>query len=146
MSDDFSILSLKQDLEELAGVEDADRWVIETPADLEVLVMLSPKSAVTDKFQTRLLWSKYPDEAPSLKFRDPETGRLDMPQAWPLVRGFRPQNLDACVNYCQEGFALHPEWKTDPRFAWNPSGNRLLWLLRTLQEELDNHYQGRFKQ
>jgi hypothetical protein len=49
------------------------------------------------------------------------------------------------VNWCAEGFVTHPEWKNDVRFQWNPSGNPLLWVLRQLQEELDEHYQGRFK-
>src|SRR5260370_42639156 len=65
-------------------------------------------------------------------------------RAWPVVTGFRPTSLDACVNYSQEGFALHPEWRKDPNFAWNSTGNQLLWILRTLQDEPDNHYQGRF--
>jgi hypothetical protein len=115
------------------------------PRDLEVLAMMSPESAPTERFQARLLWTRYPDDPPSLKFRDPSTGRLDLPQAWPIVRGFRPQSLDACVNWCSEGFALHPEWKADPRLKWNPNGNRLLFVLRQVQEELDDHFQGRFK-
>jgi hypothetical protein len=101
--------------------------------------------APSELFQARLLWTKYPDLPPSLKFRDTATGRLDLPQAWPIVRGFRPQSLDACVNYCAEGFALHPEWQQDPRFRWDPSNNPVLRVLRTVQEELDEDYQGRFQ-
>jgi hypothetical protein len=146
MAAELSILALQEDFEELAGVDDVSRWNVEALADLEVVVTLSPVTDPNEKYQARLLWSKYPDEAPSLKFRDPATGRLDLPQAWPVVTGFRPTSLDACVNYSQEGFALHPEWRKDPNFAWNSTGNRVLWILRTLQDELDNHYQGRFKQ
>lgn len=145
MSDELSKLNLKDDFEEAKGVSDATRWTLEMPADLEVLVALSPASVPNEQFQARLLWTKYPDEAPSLKFRDPGTGRLDLSSAWPIARGFRPQSLDACVNWCQEGFTLHPEWKADPRFRWNPNGNPLLWVVRQLQEELDDHYQGRFR-
>lgn len=145
MSDELSKLNLKDDFEDATGVSDATRWTLEMPGDLEVLVTMSPASAPKEQFQARLLWTKYPDDAPSLKFRDPVTGRLDLPQAWPIVRGFRPQSLDACVNWCLEGFVLHPEWKTDPRFRWNPTGNPLLRVLRQLQEELDDYYQGRFK-
>ena len=86
----------------------------------------------------------YPD-GPCIRVPQTTTGRLDLPQAWPIARGFRPQSLDACVNWCLEGLALHAEWKTDPRFRWNPNGNPLLWILRQLQEELDDHFQGRFK-
>jgi hypothetical protein len=145
MSDELSKLNLKDDFEEVMGVADSARWVLEMAGELEVLATMSPASVPNERFQARLLWTKYPDEPPSLKFRDPATGRLDLPQAWPLARGFRPQSLDACVNWCSEGFALHPEWRSDPRFRWNPNGNPLLWVLRQLQEELDDHFQGRFK-
>ena len=145
MSDELSRLNLNDDFEETKSVPDAARWELEMPGDIEVLATMSPASAPNERFQARLLWTKYPDEPPSLKFRDPGTGRLDLPQAWPVVRGFRPQSLDACVNWCLEGFALHPEWRSDPRFRWNPNSNALLRVLRQLQEELDDHFQGRFK-
>ena len=145
MSDELSQLNFGDDFAEATGVSEASRWTLEMPADLEVLATMSPATAPTERFQARLQWTKYPDDPPSLKFRDPATGRLDLPQAWPIVRGFRPQSLDACVNWCSEGFALHPEWKADPRLRWNPNGNRLLFVLRQIQEELDDYFQGRFK-
>lgn len=145
MTDELSKLNLRDDFDEATGVSEASRWTLEMPADLEVLATMSPATAPSERFQARLFWTKYPDEPPSLKFRDPGTGRLDLPRAWPNVRGFRPQSLDACVNWCSEGFALHPEWKTDPKLRWNPYGNRLLFVLRQLQEELDDYFQGRFK-
>src|SRR5688500_7091494 len=109
------------------------------PSDLEVFVTLAPAREPDEKFQVRLLWTKYPDGPASREFRCPGTGRLDMPQAWPVGRGFRPQNQDGCCNGCAEGFVTHPEWKSDPRFQWNACGNPLLWVLRQLQEELDEH-------
>ena len=145
MNDELSKLNLKDDFGEASGVPDATRWKLEMPGDLEVLATMSPASATSEQYQARLLWSRYPEDPPSLKFRDPVTGRLDLPQAWPMARGFRPQSLDACVNWCAEGFNLHPEWRNDPRWRWNPSGNPLLWVLRQLQEELDIYYQERFK-
>lgn len=145
MSDELSRLNLRDDFEEAGDGSEGRRWTLEMPSDLEVLVTLTPAHEPNEKFQARLLWTTYPDGPPSLKFRDPSTGRLDMPQAWPVGRGFRPQNLDACCNWCSEGFGIHPEWRNDPRFQWNASGNPLLWVLRQLQEELDEHYQGRFK-
>jgi hypothetical protein len=102
-------------------------------------------AAPEESFQARLLWDVYPDNAPSLKFRDPATGRLDLPAAWPILPGCRPTSLDACVNYCSEGFALHPEWRTDPRFRWNPKGNALLYVLRILQDQFDHSFGGRYK-
>jgi hypothetical protein len=145
MTDELSRMNLRDDFEEAAAAADARRWKLELVADLEVFAIMAPVGVPEERFQSRLLWNKYPDEAPSLKFRDPASGRLDMPQAWPVVRGFRPQSLDACVNWCAEGFVLHPEWKTDARWRWNSNGNPLLWVLRQLQEELDQYFQGRFK-
>jgi hypothetical protein len=143
MSDDLSALNLQDDYDKALRSEDASRWKLERLGPLEVIAAVAPKGH-QDVFQARLLWSVYPGAAPSLKFRDPETGRLDMPSAWPKVRGFRPQSLDACVNWCAEGFAIHPEWRNDQRLRWDPRGNVLLKVLRILQEEMDNHYQGRF--
>jgi len=145
MSDEFSRLNLRDDFQEATEVADAAKWKLELSAEFEVFATMSPVTAPGEQFQARFVWSKYPDEAPSLKFREPTSGRLDIPQAWPVVRGFRPQSLDACVNWCSEGFALHPEWRTDPRWKWNSSGNPLLWVLRQLQEELDHYYGGRFQ-
>ena len=145
MSDELSVLNLRDDFAEAGDVPEAARWKLEMSSALEVLVTLAPVRAPDEIFQVRLLWTRYPDCPPSLKFRDPKSGRLDMPQAWPVGRGFRPQSLDACVNWCSEGFALHPEWRTDPRWKWNSSGNPLLWVLRQLQEELDHYYGGRFQ-
>ncbi|HEV2328463.1 MAG TPA: hypothetical protein VGY56_06710 [Verrucomicrobiae bacterium] len=144
MSDELSELNFRQDLQEALQAEDALRWKIEQVAPLGIYVSLSPASAPGEMFQARLLWKIYPGEPPSLKFRDPATCRLDLPTAWPVVRGFRPQSLDACVNYCVEGFNLHPEWKNDANLKWSDVGNRLLWVVRRLQDELDNHYTKRF--
>ena len=112
---------------------------------LEVFATVSPAGKAGEVFQARLLWDMYPDQPPSLKFRDPVTGRLDQPAAWPQVRGFRPASLDACVNWCAEGFIVHPEWRNDPKLRWDPRGNVLLKVLRILQDELDYYFQGRFK-
>jgi hypothetical protein len=143
--DELSELNLKDDFEEALKAEDASRWKLELPSSLEVLATMSSKLFESEIFHARLLWRVYPGEAPSLKFRDLDSGQLDKPKAWPIVRGFRPTSLDACVNWCAEGFNLHPEWRTDPRFRWDPRGNVLLKVLRTLQGELDSYCQGRYK-
>jgi len=145
MSQELSALNLQEDFEKLQACDDAARWKLEKPGPLEVLAGMSPAGNRDEVFQARLLWSAYPELPPSLKFRDPATGRLDMPTAWPMVRGFRPGSLDACVNWCAEGFALHPEWRNDAGIRWDPRGNVLLKVLRILQDELDNYYQGRFR-
>lgn len=144
MSDPLSELSFQQDLEEALLADDSKRWKIEKAGPLEVYVTLASVKDPQELFQARLLWRVYPGEPPSLKFRDPKTGALNTPSAWPQARGFRPQSLDACVNWCIEGFALHPEWKNDPNLKWNPNGNMLLLVIRRIQNELDFHYAKRF--
>jgi hypothetical protein len=141
----FSELNLQEDFEKVLSCEDAARWKLEKPGSLEVYAAMSSVHYPEELFQARLLWTDYPGRPPSLKFRDPATGQLDLPRAWPVVRGFRPQNLDACVSWCQEGFAFHPEWEKDPQYRWDSKGNVLLKVLRILQDELDNHCGGRFK-
>lgn len=144
MSVELSELNLDEDFRRVLAMPDAARWGLEKPARLEVWAMMGPASKPAERFQARLLWREYPGDAPpSLKFRDPATGRLDLASAWPKIRGFRPTSFDACVNYCAEGFALHPEWKNDPRYRWISNGNVLLKILRILQDEFDNHYEER---
>lgn len=143
MSDELSELNLREDLAKALTVPEASRWCLEMPGPLEVWCAMNPSNASGEVFHARLLWTEYPGRPPSLKFRDPTTGRLDNPSAWPKVPGFRPQNLDACVNWTTEGFSLHPEWTNDPRFRWDSRGNRLLFVLRTLQDELDDRFEGR---
>ena len=145
MVDELSQLNFLQDLDEALKVGEAQQWKVEKVSALEIYVEISSAKAPAEKFQLRLHWSIYPDEPPSIKFRDPQSGRLDMPTAWPVVRGFRPANLDTCVNYSSEGFVTHPEWKKDANLKWNPNGNSVLRILRTLQNEMDEHFEGRFK-
>ena len=143
MTEEFSVLNLQQDFVEVLATGDASRWKLEKAGPLEVLVTMSSLKALEEEFQARLLWVIYPDEPPSLKFRDPQTGRLDITSAWPRVRGFRPTSFDACVNYTMEGFNLHPAWRTDPSIRWDSRGNSLLKVLRRIQAELDEFYEGR---
>jgi hypothetical protein len=144
-TNELSELNLKDDFQEVLGLEEASIWKLEKPGPLEIWCTLSSLKAPGDLFQVRLLWISYPDDAPSLKFREPTSGRLDVPNAWPVVPGFRPSSLDACVNWCSEGFALHLEWRNDGRYSWRSDGNVLLKVLRILQEQLDDNYGGRFK-
>lgn len=143
MTEDLSVLNLEDDYQEVLTVEGAGRWRLEKPAPLEVWATMYPARAPTELFQARLLWRVYPGEPPSVKFRDPATGRLDLTSAWPQVRGFRPSSFDTCVNWSLEGFAVHPEWRTDPALRWDDRGNVLLKVLTYLQAELDDCFQGR---
>jgi hypothetical protein len=142
---ELSTLNLDDDLREAISVPEASRWQLQRAGPLEVWASMSSSSNPGEVFLARLLWTQYPEPPPSLKFRDPATGRLDVPTAWPIVRGFRPASLDACVNWCAEGFNLHPEWRSDPSLRWDSNGNVLLKVVRILQDELDGHFQGRFR-
>lgn len=144
MSKELSELNLQGDFQKAKRVKDARRWKLENPGGLEIFGTMSPMDMPEETFQARLLWDVYPDNPPSLKFRDPESERLDLPTAWPKLPGYRPQSLDACVNYCIEGFKLHPEWTNDQNLRWDPRGNVLLKVLRIIQDELDYNFQGRF--
>jgi len=137
-------LNLESDLKAVLDHPLSQRCRVERVALLEVVVQVSSARAPKEVFQARLAWAKYPSQPPSLKFRDPGTGRLDIATAWPNCRGFRPQSLDACVNWCAEGFALHPEWCSDPKWRWDPTGNPLLRTIETLQFEMDEFFEGRF--
>lgn len=145
MDSALSAMNLKDDFQVCLEVEDAVRWQLVLTEPLEVRVTISPLQDPKESYLARFLWTVYPDEPPSMKFVDPATGRLDIPTAWPVVAGFRPGNLDACVNWTSEGFALHPQWKKDPKTCWVTHGNRQLYILRTLRDRMDETYQGRFK-
>lgn len=142
--DQVSALNLADDLAEVVTTLDAARWELQLVAPDVVLATMSPKEHPSEKFMSRWTWVVYPgSEAPSLKFQDPATGRLDLTSAWPLFPGSRPGSFDTCVNWTKEGFALHAEWRTDPQYRWTSDGNVLLKVLRILQGKLDDEYQGR---
>lgn len=145
MSDELSKLNFEDDFQEILGLSDIDRWKLEKANDLEVLVTMYPVIKPEERFKVRFAWKIYPDKPPLMKFCDMLTGQLDNPKAWPILPGFRPTSLDACVNWCEEGFLLHPEWNNDPLYRWDLRGNVLLKVMRILQNELDTKFQGRFQ-
>lgn len=140
MADEFSKLAFDQDLQAVLELEESKRWKSERVPDLEIYVTMSPAKDPSELFQARFLWNTYPGEPPSYKYRDPATGRLDLTKAWPELPGYRPTQLDACVNWCIEGFTTHPEWKNDANTKWNPTGNVLLKVLRYMQRDLDEKF------
>lgn len=140
-----SDIAFEDDLRDTEKVQDAKRWKLERGEHQELFVTLASAADPDNKYQVRLAWRSYPLDAPSMRFRNPVTKSLAEPTAWPNVRGFRPTNLDACVNWCEEGFVAHPEWRNDPKYRWRAEGNALLRVLRILQSEMDDYYQGRHK-
>lgn len=93
----------------------------------------------------RLDWPGYPDQEPSIQCVDPETGRTDLPSAWPNCDGARPGD-GFCINVSKEGLRrLHPEWGASSVLGWKSTGNPLQAVLYALQFTLLNsaHYHGR---
>lgn len=144
MSASLSAICLDRDYAEIVSQSEYSDWCLKRGADplLEVFATMSSRRAPQEQFFVRLLWSEYPG-LPSLKFRDPGTGRLDIPRAWPQCPGFRPTSLDACVSWTAEGHALHPEWRNAPATRFDCTGNTLFRVLCILQDTLDFSFEGR---
>lgn len=145
MENDLSTLCLEADVAEVATSPESSRWNLKLGDQLEILVTMSPSVNLDEQFQARLWWSEYPGSPPSLKFRDPDTGSLTNPRAWPQCPGFRPSSTDTCVNWTAEGHALHPEWRHALATRWNPEGNALFRVLCILQDTLDLSFSGRYQ-
>jgi hypothetical protein len=90
----------------------------------------------------RTVWSAYPGAPPSVKFATAVGGRIDVTSAWPAVPGFRPTSFDICMPFTEEGFNVHPDWRTSAE-AWTSTGNPFLYVASTLQRLLDTRYSGR---
>jgi hypothetical protein len=100
-----------------------------------------PRSAPDETYVTKIAWARYPDEPPSVKFAEGIGGSLTVQRAWPLVPGYRAGNFDICAPFTAEGYLTHPEWKTQA--PWPTTGNPFLWVIDTIQGDLDRNYGGR---
>jgi hypothetical protein len=145
MNQHLAKINLDDDLQGLdaLGADEAGRWDIQRVGPVELHVTLSPVGDPAERYLARLLWPDYPDQPPSVKFIDPDTGRLDLTCAWPMATGVRPTEFDICVPWTSEAHAIHTEWRVDPNFRWDNRGNALLKVLRSLQDLLDHDYMGR---
>lgn len=104
-------------------------------------VDLRPRSAPAERYYARLAWSSYTHQPPSVTFADAIGGAIGVTRAWPQIPGYRAP-VDICKPFTAEGFAVHPEWRTGPS-AWPTDGNPFLWVVETLQYDLDHGYTGR---
>jgi len=102
---------------------------------------MRPRSAPSERYHVRVLWTSYPDAAPSILFSDGVGGALGVMHAWPVIPGYRPPN-DICKPFTAEGFSLHAEWQSGPD-AWPTDGNPFVWVAEVLQNDLNTHYTGR---
>ncbi|HEV7679300.1 MAG TPA: hypothetical protein VGQ42_12090 [Candidatus Dormibacteraeota bacterium] len=109
---------------------------------LRYWLTMTPRSAPTEEYYVCVTWTKYPHAAPSVKFADSTGGSLTVTTAWPLIPGYRPSSFDICKPFTAEGYGIHPDWVTGPE-AWPVTGNPFVWVVETLQGDLDYHYSGR---
>ena len=103
---------------------------------------LVPAREAGQIYIARTIWSAYPGAPPSVKFATAVGGRIDVTSAWPTVPGFRPTSFDICMPFTEEGFNVHPDWRTSAE-AWKSTGNPFLYVASTLQRLLDTRYSGR---
>jgi hypothetical protein len=104
--------------------------------------VLHPRSAPAETFYVRLGWTSYTAAPPSVRFHDGIGGPFASPRAWPTIAGYRPGSWDICKPFTAEGYAVHPEWVGGPQ-GWHSTGNPFLYVVQTLQFDLNNGYQGR---
>jgi hypothetical protein len=144
MVDAESLLNIQADIGAVAQcVEEARGRLYRDEIEAGIWWLeLSPPSAPHETFVVCLAWTVYPHQPPSVKFADGIGGRLDRSDAWPIVPGYRPGNLDICRPICVEGFNTHPEWRTSAE-SWKGTGNPFLWVVETLIEDLTSRYGGR---
>ena len=136
-------LNLAADVKGLRHQAATNGWEVEGPDGLNVYITM--RSRLDD--ESYVMWFHcpgYPDDPFSIKPVDAESKDASVGHAWPSCNGFRPPN-DICMPLCAEGYALHPEWRTDPRWRWNASGNPVLRVAEELQARLDDatKYNGR---
>jgi hypothetical protein len=147
MDDVQAQLNLESDLGKLEDEIRERGWVIEPLPITSVEFLVTMKSKVDAASYTfRIIGKNYPNAAPSIRCVNPTTHSPDDPAAWPRCAGFRPPpTSDLCLAISSEGFETHKEWANDSRYAWNPTGNPIWFVLSALQDKLNDRskYQGR---
>ena len=97
--------------------------------------VIRPTGVDTLPFTARILWTVYPDSPPSLLFVAEVGGPSSRSAAWPAAPGYRAP-VDVCKPFTAEGQQLHPEWAAGPQ-AWRSEGNPFLYVVETLQSDID---------
>jgi hypothetical protein len=132
------------DLAAISEAPEAGRWELQaTPEALAVWVTMAPEAVPEERFHAMLKWTAYPTSPPSVKFGDPNTGRVDVLRDWPTGGPMRPEAACLCVSYTAEGFGMHPEWVNSSAHRWDSRGNAVLKVVRWLQHDLDTTFAGR---
>lgn len=144
MADTETELNLNADEEGVVKfLAENDGLLARDPADAAIYwLTLRPRSEPNECYIARVAWQSYPHRPPSVKFADAIGGDLSTTRAWPIIAGYRPASYDICKPFTAEGFGLHPDWESGPQ-AWPTKGNVFLWVVQTLQSDLDNNCTGR---
>lgn len=151
MSEVQAKLNLVKDLEQVRAVAADAGWEINSPDELveKLVVEVSIRSSVDgERYWLRFRCAEYPDQPPSIACFDRESGSHEVRCAWPHCQGFRADGTwDLCLPLSVEGYNAHPDWRNDPKRAWNPNGNPLLRVIDELQLLLNdpNKYSGRLR-
>jgi len=103
---------------------------------------MHPADQPEESFYVRVAWTAYPDQPPSVRFAECIGGHIHVNRAWPNIPGYRLGSFDICKPFTAEGYAAHPEWVNGPE-RWTSSGNPFLFVVETLQNDLDFAFQGR---
>jgi hypothetical protein len=97
--------------------------------------VFQPAQADVAPFTARILWSIYRDRPPSVLFADGVDGVTSAVSSWPAANGYRAPN-DVCKPFTAEGQALHTEW-TIGHHRWRAEGNPFLFVVETMQDDID---------
>ncbi|MFJ1973708.1 hypothetical protein ACIO93_34180 [Streptomyces sp. NPDC087903] len=97
--------------------------------------VLQPHNRERVPFTARIAWTVYPNRPPSVHFATEPGGPTTESAAWPAANGYRAPN-DICKPFTAEGQGLHAEWAIG-QHAWSSTGNPLLFVLDTLQGDID---------
>jgi len=139
--DEESRLNLEQDVPAVEAFLAENGGTLACDASVYWLT-LRPRSATTERYFARVVWTRYPHQAPSVAFATAVRGDLRVTRAWPNIPGYRVGSFDICRPFTAEGYALHSEWNSGSS-AWPTVGNPFLWVAQELQFDLDNSYSGR---
>ncbi|MEU9324097.1 hypothetical protein AB0D91_09815 [Streptomyces canus] len=99
-------------------------------------VELQPRNRERAPFTVRMIWTVYPHRPPSVHFADEPGGVTTVTSAWPAADGYRAPSNDICKPFTAEGQQLHADWASGP-YAWSGTGNPLLYVLETIQGDID---------
>lgn len=143
--DTESSLNLKADFSAVAQFVTENKGLISDNETSGIYwLTLHPKDAPAESYIARVEWESYPHMPPSVSYVNEVGGSESTMSAWPTISGYRAPK-DICKPFTAEGYKAHPEWVNGSE-AWVTKGNPFLFVVNTLQADLDYSYTGRHDQ